>query len=331
MKAAMPLVMFVDDDEALIEGIKRSLHGMRNQWRMTFSSQPALALEAYRQEAASVVVSDIHMPDLDGLEMVSQMMDMDKLGRSRFMFLTGGGDFDAALRAINDLHIYRFLQKPIVRDSLVEAIEEALGDLEAVEAIGGQHAAAALELINAAVLVVDEACRLQFANPAGRRFLDKPGGVRLARDKICRASRPDETMELHDMVGACMEDANDRVRWLTVSADDWETQVSLVGIPRGEIGSDRSVVLLSTDAKAPEKLTSEALQSLFGLSPAESTITLAITRGERIDDAAEACGITVSSARTYLKRIFLKTGVSRQSDLVKLVLTSPALLVNSHQ
>ena len=43
-------------------------------------------------------------------------------------------------------------------------------------------------------------------------------------------------------------------------------------------------------------------------------------------DAADLMGITVSSARTYLKRIFSKTDVTRQAELVRLLLAAPVLL-----
>ena len=49
----------------------------------------------------------------------------------------------------------------------------------------------------------------------------------------------------------------------------------------------------------------------------------ALALGDRLEAAAGRCGVTVSTARTYLKQVFAKTETSRQSELIRLVLTSP--------
>jgi DNA-binding CsgD family transcriptional regulator len=63
----------------------------------------------------------------------------------------------------------------------------------------------------------------------------------------------------------------------------------------------------------------KTLCSLFDLSPAEARLASAIAAGKSLNQAAFAAGITVSSARTYLARIFAKTGARQQSQLVILL------------
>ena len=324
MRTPLPSVLFVDDDVILLEGVKRALHGVRGRLDMTFISDPEEALDHYSRSQSDVVVSDLHMPCMDGLDMVARMIKIDKSDRTRFLFLTGASDFDMALRAINELHISSFLQKPIVRDGLITAIDAALEDLIAEDVIGGRHAAAALEMINAAVLVVSVEGRVLFSNPAGQRFLDSDGGLSRGPDGICRAPTPDETRTLHAALRDTAIDPDERVRWLRFKPDEWGNAVSLVAIPRTDNMADESVILFSTDGNSKSALSRESIQVLFGLSPAEASIALALSMGERIEQAAELSGVTLSSARTYLKRVFQKTGVSRQSDLVKKVLMSPA-------
>jgi DNA-binding CsgD family transcriptional regulator len=48
--------------------------------------------------------------------------------------------------------------------------------------------------------------------------------------------------------------------------------------------------------------------------------------GNSLDEAAEKMNVTVSTARTYLKQVFSKTGTGRQAELMRLILTSPALI-----
>jgi DNA-binding CsgD family transcriptional regulator len=70
----------------------------------------------------------------------------------------------------------------------------------------------------------------------------------------------------------------------------------------------------------------ETVARLFDLTDAEARLAVALSEGHRIEDAAEILGITVSSARTYLKRVFSKTEVTRQAELVRLILAAPVLL-----
>ncbi len=319
--------MFVDDDPALLEGVRRALHMAKRDWQLSFYEYPDKAIKAFEIDKADVVVSDMNMPEIDGLELVRALMRLDPNGESRFMYLTGTGDFNTVVRAINELKVYRFLQKPIVRDKLVEFISEALEDIYSESLVGGRHAAAALQMINAAVLVLSGTGELLYSNPAGRVLLDRPGGILLGKDNICRGKTAIKTKEFHAMLQATVSDKEDLLRWVKLEADGWCPEVHLVAIPQGKFGDTRSVVLLSTDPEEESSLDAQALQSMFGLTRAEATITLALTRGKRLEEAAENSGVTVSSARTYLKRVFVKTGATHQADLVKMVLTSPAALL----
>lgn len=67
-----------------------------------------------------------------------------------------------------------------------------------------------------------------------------------------------------------------------------------------------------------------ALQALFGLTPKESHLSLLIAEGYSLDEAADVLGIRLNTARAHLRAIFLKTGVSRQSQLVSTITGSVA-------
>lgn len=62
-----------------------------------------------------------------------------------------------------------------------------------------------------------------------------------------------------------------------------------------------------------------AVQTIFDLTPAEARLASALSSGRSLEGAAVASGITVKSARTYLERIFRKTGTHQQSQLVALL------------
>lgn len=65
---------------------------------------------------------------------------------------------------------------------------------------------------------------------------------------------------------------------------------------------------------------------LFDLTPSEALLATRLAEGFSLSAAAEDLGLTESSARTYCKRIFSKTGTNRQAELVRLILKSVAPL-----
>ena len=69
-----------------------------------------------------------------------------------------------------------------------------------------------------------------------------------------------------------------------------------------------------------------ALAKLFGLTPAEASFAVLLGDGLTLDEAAAEQGIARNTARAHLRSIFAKTGVSRQTMLVRLIVTSLAQL-----
>jgi len=79
-------------------------------------------------------------------------------------------------------------------------------------------------------------------------------------------------------------------------------------------------VLFISDPEAQSMPTADKLETLFSLSRSQAKIVYGLVLGLRLEEAAEEAGVTTSTARTYLKQAFAKTGTSRQSELIKLVL-----------
>lgn len=74
---------------------------------------------------------------------------------------------------------------------------------------------------------------------------------------------------------------------------------------------------------APE---AEALTEILGLTPAQARIASLLAIGLTLEEAADRTGVTVHTARVHLKQAFERTSTSRQSDLVRSVLSSVASL-----
>jgi DNA-binding CsgD family transcriptional regulator len=62
------------------------------------------------------------------------------------------------------------------------------------------------------------------------------------------------------------------------------------------------------------------LRDLYALTAVEARLAACLSQGKSVDEAATTLGVTVNTARAYLKRIYNKTGVRRQPELVRLLL-----------
>ena len=117
-------VLIVDDDPNLLAGFRRRL---RRQFELETASGGREGLEAIRRGGPfSVVVSDYLMPEIDGVEFLARVRE--HAPETVRMMLTGSADLHAAIQAINQGHIYRFLTKPCGTEELVEALHAGIGE-----------------------------------------------------------------------------------------------------------------------------------------------------------------------------------------------------------
>lgn len=114
-------IVLIDDDAALLDGLRRRLS---LSYEVTTFSDPTAALTALCDlPAFGVAVSDMRMPGMDGLTLLRQIRRY--FPESVCLILTGDGDQELAVNAVNDGHIFRFLKKPCSAEQLKQAIDEA--------------------------------------------------------------------------------------------------------------------------------------------------------------------------------------------------------------
>jgi HD-like signal output (HDOD) protein len=115
-----PRVLFVDDEPRILDGIRRSLRGRRQEWDMEFRTSGAEALSLLAEVPHDVVVSDMRMPGMDGAELLTQVCRQHPA--TARVVLSGHTEQEAAVRASVVGH--RFLNKPCDADALAELVEQ---------------------------------------------------------------------------------------------------------------------------------------------------------------------------------------------------------------
>ena len=86
------------------------------------------------------------------------------------------------------------------------------------------------------------------------------------------------------------------------------------------------VLVLISDPAADASRRQRHWQQAFGLTVAETALADALLAGEDLAAIAHRTHRSVNTLRSHRARLMAKTGVSRQSELVRLLLTAPALI-----
>ncbi len=121
-----PRILFVDDEPLVLEGLCRSLH---REFNTDMAEGPEAGLEKLKKETAySVVVSDMRMPVMDGAEFLSRVRTLAP--DSIRVMLTGYADMEAAVRAVNEGRIFRFLNKPVSAEDLTLTLRACVAQYE---------------------------------------------------------------------------------------------------------------------------------------------------------------------------------------------------------
>lgn len=117
-----PKILFVDDEQNILDSLRLSLRSRRNEWEMTFALGGLEALAELGRFSYDVVVSDMRMPGMDGIQLLKKIQD-ERPQMARII-LSGYSDKEGVLRNICLAHQY--LGKPCRTSELEQAIRKAL-------------------------------------------------------------------------------------------------------------------------------------------------------------------------------------------------------------
>jgi DNA-binding CsgD family transcriptional regulator len=92
-----------------------------------------------------------------------------------------------------------------------------------------------------------------------------------------------------------------------------------------------AAAIFISDPDMPLGGNERRLRELYALTAVEARLASRLSQGQSVEEAAMAMGVTVNTARAYLKRIYSKLGVRRQSDLIRRLLLGLSGLSQHHQ
>ncbi len=200
-----------------------------------------------------------------------------------------------------------------------------LGRLLAVAPGVSTDLARALEGTSQAVLIVDGDASVRHVNTAGERLMRSRPGLTIVGGRLS-AQASDAARRLAELIGRATSAAGGRQGGalnLPRPGQRFPLAVRispLTGDPEPVFGRPRMAMVCVTDLERDVPPPHDALRTLFGLTQAEARLAAAVFEGLSLPEAADRFAVSIHTVRFQLARIFDKTGVARQAELVKLMM-----------
>ena len=180
----------------------------------------------------------------------------------------------------------------------------------------------ALDALDRAAILVDRESRVTFANRAAEELF-KGKDLFVSPNQHLSASNPAQTQLLRRTIAECLASGggNGGASMAIHRTGGRPLTVIVSRSPPVRSIFDVAAALVLIDQ--PDRLSRpELLRQGHGLTRAEARLAIALLDGRRLREAADDFGVSFATARTHLARIFQKTGVSSQAQLVCLLLKS---------
>lgn len=201
-------------------------------------------------------------------------------------------------------------------------VRQALARAEAQ----GTSATALLDATRVGVIHLDRRGRIMTANDRALDFLRRGDGV-TDQDGVLGALAPADHVRLGQLIAAALPAADTAVSGSMLlpraaGLSRLVVHVKPVEVKQFDFGAQRvAVLVLLVEPDRPPRIDPGLVAATLGLTPAESHVATQLAEGRTVRDIAATTGRQEGSIHWLLRRIYTKQGISRQADLVRLVLS----------
>ncbi|HJU06001.1 MAG TPA: response regulator [Nitrospiraceae bacterium] len=161
-------LLIVDDDPALLEALPDAVRARMDGVIVDISDSARAALDKIAVTDYDAIVSDIKMPEMDGLTLLAQARSTRP--DTPILLITGHGEHDLAVQALRG-GAYDFIQKPIDRDHFIASLSRAIQARQLRRQVEEQKSALAKHATELEYMVEERTRELVEANAAKDRFL----------------------------------------------------------------------------------------------------------------------------------------------------------------
>jgi DNA-binding CsgD family transcriptional regulator len=199
-----------------------------------------------------------------------------------------------------------------------------ISDLLNLKTLEAQALAAALDGMALGVVILAADCRVLHANEAAKCMLAAGVPLRTAAGRLHACGSADE--ELVRAIALAEDETAIGKLGIAIRLQGYSEGIAVghvlplsCGKVRRRLFPQAVAALFITQSGQPMATDLSGIAAVFQLTPAETRILRELACGASTRDIAAAFGVTEGTAKTHLKRIFAKTGVRRQAELVALI------------
>jgi DNA-binding NtrC family response regulator len=116
-----PHILVMEDDLSVAKGLEMVLS--EEGYTVNLAGTGELAMQAFRQKRFDLLVADLRLPDIDGMEVIKKVKE--EKPETEVIVITGYGTAAKAVTAMK-LGVHDFLPKPFTEDQIKTSIDEAL-------------------------------------------------------------------------------------------------------------------------------------------------------------------------------------------------------------
>lgn len=194
----------------------------------------------------------------------------------------------------------------------------------------------ALHRLLVGIVLVDASGKPVFVNDRAEVILAESRVLTLSKGGL-QAKTREQTRALQTLIFEASRASHRTGGSLAMATPESRFPLNVLVIPINpdhplDVGVDTSratAALFIGMAGHQQNFSLDVLCSLYGLTNAEARLAGALANGHSLEQIADSFRLSKNTVRTQLKACFQKTGVHRQTELVKLILGDPAALVNT--
>ena len=123
MAAKTPSILIVDDEDMVLSSL-RGVFALQTDYEVHEANTPSAAIGTLERTPIDVVISDFLMPEMNGLELLKEVKRIQP--ETVRLLLTGYADKENAIKAINDVGLYQYIEKPWENDDLKIVLRNGL-------------------------------------------------------------------------------------------------------------------------------------------------------------------------------------------------------------
>ena len=183
------------------------------------------------------------------------------------------------------------------------------------------------------LILYDNNAQPVYINPTAQAIIDNHPAMQLQDGDLILTNPEDEKNLRKTIIDTAAIDPDDSWKQsvaIGITHPDVEAPLPILVTPMHAhlITSDldydgAKVAVFLSDPNMQQPISIDNLVSVYSLTPSEAQVAISLANGHSIDDIAEGSNHSAHTIRSQLKSVFRKTGVSRQSELIKLLLTGP--------